>query len=84
MLRRSGMVFEVSFSRSMKNLKKKDLVGEAAKWYGRFYTLSDKGRALLLKASSKLGYRYISQMLNDLEEGEVLNVLKEMVKTNGL
>lgn len=84
-LRRKGTAFDISFSRSMKNLKDKGLLQDARSWYDplaqndndRRYTITSKGRALLLKEHCGLGIRYLRQMVNNLEEEEILNVLKE-------
>ena len=84
-LRRKGTAFDISFSRSMKNLKDKDLLRDArswydpscTKWHDRRYTITSKGRALLLKEHCGVGVGYLKQMVNKLEDEETLNVLKE-------
>ena len=84
-LRRKGTAFDISFSRSMKNLTDKDLLRDARSWYDpltqngrdRHYTITSKGRALLLKEHCGLGFGYLKQMVNNLEDEETLNVLKE-------
>lgn len=85
-LKRKGMAFDVSFPRSLKNLRNKGLLRDARSWYDplnkkwhdRYYTITSKGRALLLKHYSGLGFQYLRQMVNSLEEDQVLNVLREL------
>ena len=84
-LRRKGTAFDISFSRSMKNLKDKDLLRDARSWYDpleknyrdRHFTITSKGHALLLREYCGVGFGYLRQMVNNLEEEEILNVLKE-------